>query len=270
MYFNKKVVVLRIGHRIGRDKRISTHVGLVARAFGADGIIFVGDIEESITFNIDKGDTRTKYLYLNIPKELEEGDYIFTVQVQYDESGGNYDESVSGHFDLRIEGGNCIDPTQEQVTISTEQIGSAFSGEDVSFKIAITNLGNRETQFTISAMNYSSWATLSSIQPTTITLDASETGYAYITLTILTDVEDLTSFKVRVSSTGSSDEQTISVPISTISEAATSWNQFTFEIKRNLLWFLINAILLVAVIILIVLLATRPRVVKETGLKKKK
>lgn len=48
MYFNKKVVVLRIGHRIGRDKRISTHVGLVARAFGADGIIFVGDIEESI------------------------------------------------------------------------------------------------------------------------------------------------------------------------------------------------------------------------------
>lgn len=35
-----KVVVLRIGHRPGRDRRISTHAGLVARAFGADGIIF--------------------------------------------------------------------------------------------------------------------------------------------------------------------------------------------------------------------------------------
>lgn len=32
------IEVLRIGHRPGRDKRITTHVGLVARAFGADKI----------------------------------------------------------------------------------------------------------------------------------------------------------------------------------------------------------------------------------------
>lgn len=35
-----EVVVLRLGHRPGRDERVSTHVALVARAFGADGIIF--------------------------------------------------------------------------------------------------------------------------------------------------------------------------------------------------------------------------------------
>lgn len=33
-----KIYVLRIGHRPKRDKRITTHVGLVARAFGADGM----------------------------------------------------------------------------------------------------------------------------------------------------------------------------------------------------------------------------------------
>lgn len=33
------ITVLRIGHRIDRDKRITTHVALVARAFGADRII---------------------------------------------------------------------------------------------------------------------------------------------------------------------------------------------------------------------------------------
>jgi tRNA (cytidine56-2'-O)-methyltransferase len=33
------ITVLRIGHRISRDKRITTHVALVARAFGADRII---------------------------------------------------------------------------------------------------------------------------------------------------------------------------------------------------------------------------------------
>ena len=45
------ITVLRIGHRISRDKRITTHVALVARAFGADKIIvdtMDKKIEESI------------------------------------------------------------------------------------------------------------------------------------------------------------------------------------------------------------------------------
>ena len=33
------IAVLRLGHRIERDKRITTHVGLVARTFGADEIV---------------------------------------------------------------------------------------------------------------------------------------------------------------------------------------------------------------------------------------
>jgi tRNA (cytidine56-2'-O)-methyltransferase len=33
------IVVLRLGHRPLRDKRITTHVALVARAFGADGMV---------------------------------------------------------------------------------------------------------------------------------------------------------------------------------------------------------------------------------------
>lgn len=33
------ISILRIGHRIRRDKRITTHVCLVARMFGADKIL---------------------------------------------------------------------------------------------------------------------------------------------------------------------------------------------------------------------------------------
>ena len=46
-----KVEVLRLGHRFARDKRISTHIGLVSRAFGADKLVMdVHDphVEESI------------------------------------------------------------------------------------------------------------------------------------------------------------------------------------------------------------------------------
>jgi len=46
-----KIVVLRLGHRPQRDKRVTTHVALVARAFGADGIVLTtkdSGIERSI------------------------------------------------------------------------------------------------------------------------------------------------------------------------------------------------------------------------------
>jgi len=43
--------VLRIGHRISRDKRITTHCCLVARAFGADKII-IDTIDKKIEENI--------------------------------------------------------------------------------------------------------------------------------------------------------------------------------------------------------------------------
>ncbi len=45
------IVVLRMGHRPQRDKRITTHVALVARAFGADKIIITSkdeNIEKSV------------------------------------------------------------------------------------------------------------------------------------------------------------------------------------------------------------------------------
>ncbi len=40
--------MLRLGHRVQRDKRVTTHVGLVARAFGASGIVIAGVKDESV------------------------------------------------------------------------------------------------------------------------------------------------------------------------------------------------------------------------------
>ncbi|HDD45907.1 MAG TPA: tRNA (cytidine(56)-2'-O)-methyltransferase [Candidatus Aenigmarchaeota archaeon] len=47
------VYVLRLGHRIARDKRISTHCGLVARAFGAAGIIYSGERDSKLIESIE-------------------------------------------------------------------------------------------------------------------------------------------------------------------------------------------------------------------------
>ena len=59
------IVVLRLGHRPERDKRITTHVGLVARAFGATEMIMNtrdGSVEESIVDVVERwgGDFKLK------------------------------------------------------------------------------------------------------------------------------------------------------------------------------------------------------------------
>lgn len=47
------IVVLRLGHRFDRDKRVTTHIGLVARAFGADKVVIVNP-ENEIVDTINK------------------------------------------------------------------------------------------------------------------------------------------------------------------------------------------------------------------------
>jgi tRNA (cytidine56-2'-O)-methyltransferase len=39
----KRIILLRLGHRPERDKRITTHVGLTARLLGAEGMLLASD-----------------------------------------------------------------------------------------------------------------------------------------------------------------------------------------------------------------------------------
>ena len=49
-----KICVLRLGHRIFRDSRLSTHVLLVARAFGAEKAYYTGDKDTNLEKRICK------------------------------------------------------------------------------------------------------------------------------------------------------------------------------------------------------------------------
>ncbi|WAC04035.1 MAG: tRNA (cytidine(56)-2'-O)-methyltransferase [Methanoregula sp.] len=52
-----RVAVLRIGHRPERDQRVTTHVGLTARALGADGMYLSADdkgVVQSIADVVDR------------------------------------------------------------------------------------------------------------------------------------------------------------------------------------------------------------------------
>ena len=52
------VIILRLGYRLGRDPRITTHLALVARALGAKRFLFSGDADERLTENISSVNQR--------------------------------------------------------------------------------------------------------------------------------------------------------------------------------------------------------------------
>lgn len=53
VYFFIMIKVLRLGHRRGRDDRISTHVGLTARQWGADEIVYSGEKDSNMIESIE-------------------------------------------------------------------------------------------------------------------------------------------------------------------------------------------------------------------------
>ncbi|RKZ14490.1 tRNA (cytidine(56)-2'-O)-methyltransferase [bacterium] len=61
------ISVMRLGHRIERDKRLTTHVFLASRALGADEGVYSGERDEGMERSIRKvvskwgGDYRVKY-----------------------------------------------------------------------------------------------------------------------------------------------------------------------------------------------------------------
>jgi predicted SpoU family rRNA methylase len=49
------LAVFRLGHRVQRDKRLTTHVALVARAFGADKMFYSGDKDTTVEKTVENG-----------------------------------------------------------------------------------------------------------------------------------------------------------------------------------------------------------------------
>tara|TARA_Y100001954_G_scaffold230974_1_gene279461 strand:+ start:383 stop:1003 length:621 start_codon:yes stop_codon:yes gene_type:complete len=52
------VIILRLGYRLGRDPRITTHLALVARALGANKFLFSGDEDKRLSENISSVNER--------------------------------------------------------------------------------------------------------------------------------------------------------------------------------------------------------------------
>ena len=85
------VCVLRLGHRLPRDERITTHVCLVARAFGAKQIFYAGQHDSSLELSVSSiasnwgGDFSVTYdnKYINLIKKYKKDGFIIIHLTMY-------------------------------------------------------------------------------------------------------------------------------------------------------------------------------------------
>ncbi len=98
------LAILRIGHRPERDQRVTTHVGLAARAFGAKGMYLAADdkgVVESITDVVGRwgGDffIRDRIPWKRCIREWKESGGVVVHLTMYGERIQDREEEIRSH-----------------------------------------------------------------------------------------------------------------------------------------------------------------------------
>ena len=205
--------------------------------FGIDEILEIGDVDafdkESISFEF------------TIPEGMEEGwnTLEFTIQEDGDIFENDYTDE-DAEFEVLIDLENCA-LSQALVSASLEEGGKA--GRELVVRSTITNTGTKSTTYLVNAVEYSEWASLTIIEPSTLILEAGQSADVLITLKVNRDISGEKLFNIEVVSEG---ELVVSQPLSVSVEKALIGDIFG---DNGFLTALIIGIALILVIIIIVL-----------------
>ena len=98
------IKVLRLGHRAGRDDRISTHVGLTSRQWGASEIVYSGQKDsnmlESLRDTVDRWGGEFKISYTEDWRDVVRSFEGLTVQLtMYGEKIDEKEEELKDKFE---------------------------------------------------------------------------------------------------------------------------------------------------------------------------
>jgi len=134
-----------------------------------------------------------------LPDNMDEKQYDLILRV-YDEDSDIYenDEDDQSEFfaPLTIEEGSCS--TVPLVSISASLESNAKAGEELIIKAIVINTGSKTATYSLNVADYADWASLGSIDKTSLTLDAGESAEVLIKLNVKSDVSGDKSFDVEL------------------------------------------------------------------------
>lgn len=112
-----EIEILRLNHRIGRDARVSTHVALTARAFGASKIYYSGQKDSSMEESVNKitskfgGPFNIEYIKndVELVKEKKNGGFLIVHLTMYGKDFRNCKNKLKNKKLLIIVGGEKVE-----------------------------------------------------------------------------------------------------------------------------------------------------------------
>jgi len=150
------ITILRLGHRVFRDQRITTHVALTARAFGAQKIIISGEKDDGIITTIDKvneefgGDFKTEYIknWKSVLNKAVKEDYLIVHLTMYgldvDEVKNEIKEKGKNKNVLIIVGGSKVPGEIYQIAHYNVAVGNQPHSEVSAIAIILDRISERK------------------------------------------------------------------------------------------------------------------------------
>jgi tRNA (cytidine56-2'-O)-methyltransferase len=146
------ISVLRLGHRVVRDARMSTHVGLVARAFGADSIVYSGDDDPTVMDSVRRvvgewgGPFEVRY-EKGWRRVIENFDGVKVHLTMYGEPFEGIVETLKGEDLLVIVGGEKVPAEVYRMVHYNLAIGNQPHSEVAALAVFLYELGGLKGKF---------------------------------------------------------------------------------------------------------------------------
>jgi len=236
---------------IGADDQNDVSVEIYNKELGINEFIKVGDVDSFKSISLDT--------LLEIPSNATEKTHSLYFSV-YDEDNDIYvndfeDDKSVFILPLAIKGG-CTSSTSSAL-ISAKLESESKAGKEMVVKTTITNTKSNSVTYLVDVSGYSEWATLTSIEPSTLIINSGESKEVMITLKPNKDAAGTKNFDIVLSTTSGSEK--IVQSVSTTIESAgllsgTLGNVFSGTSSA----YKIGAILLsIGVVVVIVIIAVR-------------
>jgi len=217
------------------------------------------DLTREITSDLDQGDDETLDFSFQIPPTANNGNYVLEFITQYDYRNGVYREESQDTFDSIFEVLGCSQNLGNggsggltNIVIDARLDSEARAGKELVIVAEISNTGDDDETYSISARGYSEWADLTDVSDATISVDAGDSKEVTFTLLVNDDVSGTQSFDIQVASDGRTQIQEVEVELS-------SGNGFRLDMSNSLIWIIgaVNLILIILIIVVAVRLSRK-------------
>jgi hypothetical protein len=171
-------------------------------------------VDNFLVGNMNSFDNKDSVLSLQVPQNVSEGQYHILLQV-LDENGDVYTDSNDDDsvytIPFKILGG-CTGSTSP-VAITANLVSGGQAGQDLVVGATLINSGSSTATYTVSASGQGQWATSYTVNPSSLTLAAGQSGDATFTFKVSNDVSGEQTFYIEAVSGNQVERQQVSVMI---------------------------------------------------------